>query len=96
MIVWLDRLDSETDAMNWQLQEAKNRLSEVVKAAKTKGPQIITVHGKETAVVVSMKAFRKMSGSTGSLSEFLVNSPLKGLELDSRNPRDTEYRDIGL
>ena len=27
--------------MNWQLQEAKNRLSEVVKAAGTRGPQII-------------------------------------------------------
>ncbi len=78
------------------LQEAKNRFSEVVKAAKTKGPQIITVHGKEAAVVVSMNAFRKMSGKAQSLSEFLANSPLKGLGLERRNPRDAEYRDIGL
>jgi prevent-host-death family protein len=33
--------------MNWQLQEAKNRLSEVVKAAESKGPQVITVRGQE-------------------------------------------------
>lgn len=46
--------------MNWQLQEAKNRLSELVKAAKTKGPQIITVRGKEEAAVVSIEELRKM------------------------------------
>ncbi|QBB72509.1 type II toxin-antitoxin system Phd/YefM family antitoxin [Pseudolysobacter antarcticus] len=82
--------------MNWQLQEAKNRLSEVVKAAEKKGPQVITVRGKETAVVISMGTYKKMSGSSQSLSEFLSNSPLKGLELEQRNPRDTEYRDVGL
>jgi prevent-host-death family protein len=82
--------------MNWQLQDAKNRFSEVVKAAETKGPQVITVRGKETAVVVSMSAFRKMAEKNQSLSEFLRNSPLKGLELSLRNPRDVEYRDIGL
>jgi antitoxin Phd len=82
--------------MNWQLQDAKNRFSEVVKAAETKGPQIITVRGKEAAVVVSMSIFRKLAEKNQTLSEFLRNSPLKGLELDLRNPRDVEYRDIGL
>ncbi|HEY6894074.1 MAG TPA: type II toxin-antitoxin system Phd/YefM family antitoxin [Rhodanobacteraceae bacterium] len=46
--------------MNWQLQEAKNRLSEVVKAAKSDGPQIITVHGKEEVAVVSMAELRRL------------------------------------
>lgn len=82
--------------MNWQLQEAKNRLSELVKAAKSKGPQIITVRGEETAVVVSTETYKRLTGNSQSLSEFLSNSPLKGLELSQRNPRDTEYRDIGL
>lgn len=82
--------------MNWQLQEAKNRLSEVVKAAEKKGPQVITVRGKETAVVVSMGTYKKMAGGSQSLSDFLSNSPLKGLQLDQRNPRDPDYRDIGL
>lgn len=82
--------------MNWQLQEAKNRLSEVVKAAEKNGPQVITVRGKETAVLVSMGTYKRMAGGSQSLSEFLTNSPLKGLQLNQRNPRDTEYRDIGL
>jgi prevent-host-death family protein len=46
--------------MNWQLQEAKNRLSEVVKAAKSDGPQIITVHGREEVAVVSMAELRRL------------------------------------
>jgi prevent-host-death family protein len=46
----------------WQLQEAKARLSRVVKDAQTKGPQIITVHGEEVAVVESMEDYRRRSG----------------------------------
>lgn len=49
--------------MNWQLQEAKNRLSEVVKAAKSKGPQIITVRGKEEVAVVSIEELRRLKRS---------------------------------
>ena len=37
----------------WQMQEAKARLSEVVKCAETIGPQNITVHGQPVAVVIS-------------------------------------------
>jgi antitoxin (DNA-binding transcriptional repressor) of toxin-antitoxin stability system len=35
----------------WQLQEAKARLSEVIKRAAKEGPQKITVHGASAAVV---------------------------------------------
>jgi antitoxin (DNA-binding transcriptional repressor) of toxin-antitoxin stability system len=35
----------------WQLQEAKNRLSEVVHAAETIGPQTITRHGKAVVIM---------------------------------------------
>ena len=37
----------------WQLQEAKNRLSAVVKAASQGQPQLVTVHGQAAAVVLS-------------------------------------------
>jgi len=36
-----------------QLQEAKARLSEVIKKAKKEGPQSITVHGSPTEIVIS-------------------------------------------
>ncbi|HET9033610.1 MAG TPA: type II toxin-antitoxin system Phd/YefM family antitoxin [Dokdonella sp.] len=82
--------------MNWQLQEAKNRLSEVVKAAKTKGPQIITVRGKEEVAVVSIEELRRLTPNKESLFEFLRNSPLRGVELNIERSRDSEDRDIGL
>ena len=50
--------------MNWQLQEAKNRLSELVKAAKSEGPQIITVHGKEEVALISMAELRRLKQRT--------------------------------
>ena len=31
----------------WSLQEAKAKFSEVVRRARTEGPQTVTVHGKE-------------------------------------------------
>ena len=35
---------------DWQLQDAKNRFSEVVKKARDEGPQTVTVHGQRAAV----------------------------------------------
>ncbi len=40
----------------WQLQDAKNRLSEVVRKARSEGPQVITLHGADAAVVISARA----------------------------------------
>jgi prevent-host-death family protein len=64
----------------WQMQEAKARLSEVVKMAESEGPQNITLHGRSVAVVLSRGAFERLSGSEHSLVEFMRRSPLYGLD----------------
>lgn len=77
----------------WQLQDAKNRLSEVINAAIENGPQTVTRRGQPTAVIVSMERFRQMSAPRGDLVAFLRNSPLagSGLEFD----RDDDFgRDV--
>jgi len=38
----------------WQVQEAKTRFSEVIERARTEGPQTITRHGAERAVVLTL------------------------------------------
>ncbi|HET6546631.1 MAG TPA: type II toxin-antitoxin system Phd/YefM family antitoxin [Rhodanobacteraceae bacterium] len=69
--------------MNWQLQEAKNRLSEVVKAAKTKGPQVITVRGKEEVAVVSIAELRRLRKQDVPLGTFLrKTAPKVGLVIE--------------
>ena len=74
--------------MPWQLQEAKNRLSQVVRDAKTRGPQVITVRGEEAAVVLSPDDYRRISRTEGTLVAFFQRSPWADVELDLRRPRD--------
>ena len=64
----------------WQLQEAKAMFSEVIKEAIIR-PQIITVHGKETAVILSIEEYKKTSGPKQTLFEFIQSSPLRGVSL---------------
>ena len=62
------------DGPYWQLQEAKAMFSKVVRSASEE-PQIITVHGKESAVVLSMDDYRKLSSPKENLVNFMENSP---------------------
>ncbi|MGH9575843.1 MAG: type II toxin-antitoxin system Phd/YefM family antitoxin [Terriglobales bacterium] len=72
----------------WQLQEAKNRLSELVRKAREEGPQMITVHGSDAVVVMAAEAFRKLAPRKGTLLEFFRRSPLIGVKLDITRSRD--------
>ncbi len=73
----------------WQIQDAKNKLSEVIARALKQGPQLITRHGEKTVVVVSYAEYEKLRKSQGKLSEFFKASPLAGVELkrDKSLPR---------
>ena len=55
----------------WQLQEAKNKLSQLVKEAKKGVPQFITVHGKNAAVIISAKDYQKLRQPSTKLSSAL-------------------------
>jgi prevent-host-death family protein len=59
----------------WQLQDAKARMSELVKRAQ-EAPQYITLHGKPVAVLVSQATFEALSQAKGSLVDFMRASPL--------------------
>jgi antitoxin Phd len=74
----------------WQLQDAKNKFSEVISRALKQGPQLITKHGKKTAVVLSYTEYEKLRKSQGKLSEFFQSSPLAGIDLtrDKSLPRE--------
>jgi prevent-host-death family protein len=81
----------------WALQDAKARFSEVVRKAKTEGPQRITVHGREEVVVVSVEEYRRASGErTGqALVELFRDSPLRDVDFE-RKPERSPVRDIDL
>jgi prevent-host-death family protein len=80
---------------NWQLQEAKNKFSEVVNRALSFGPQFVTRHGKETVVVLSVTEYRKLAAPAEDLATFFANSPLRDSGIDLERDKDTG-RDILL
>ncbi len=67
----------------WQLQTAKARLSELVRALQEAGPQEITLHGTVAAVVVSREEYERLAGGRPAFLEFVQGSPLHGLRSSS-------------
>jgi prevent-host-death family protein len=79
----------------WQLQEAKNKFSLIVDKAQHEGPQIVTKHGKESVVVLSVEDYQKMIKPKTSLVKFFKESPLAGIALDIKRDKSLS-RDIEL
>jgi len=59
----------------WQVQEAKMRLSQVIDDAQSKGPQLITRHGADRAVVLSIDDFRSLTANKPDLRTYLLGGP---------------------
>lgn len=72
----------------WQLQEAKAKFSEVIKEAIQHGPQVITKHGVETALLISINDYKKVNKKQSKLSQFFRNSPLVNIDLDIKRSKD--------
>jgi antitoxin Phd len=78
----------------WQLQDAKSKFSKVVDRALTQGTQIVTRRGKKAVAILSYEEYERLTRKGGSLTRFLLDSPLagSGLKIERNNelPRDTE------
>jgi prevent-host-death family protein len=60
---------------SWQIQDAKQRFSEMIRAVVHDGPQIITRHGEEVAVVVDIAEYRRLTRPTVDLTGLLLGGP---------------------
>lgn len=78
----------------WSLQDAKNKFSAVVDAAKAGKPQIVTRRGKPTVAVVSMEVFEKLqqweARQLPAFMDHLLNMPRDNEEFQRQplEPRD--------
>lgn len=61
--------------VTWQVQNAKARLSEVIERACTEGPQMITRHGAERAVVLSIEDYRALAAHKPNFRAYLLGGP---------------------
>jgi prevent-host-death family protein len=59
----------------WQVQDAKQRFSELLRVARTEGPQVVTRHGREIAVVIDIAEYRHLKGETVSFKDYLESGP---------------------
>jgi prevent-host-death family protein len=83
--------------VSWQLQEAKQKFSELVRRTLEEGPQVVTKHGEEVVVVVPVEEFRRMSGDGEKkmdFKEFLMSAPDLSV-LDLKRPKELP-RDVEL
>jgi prevent-host-death family protein len=60
---------------HWQIQEAKQRFSEMIRAVTTEGPQVITRHGEDVAVVVEIGEYRRLTRPAADLASILLGGP---------------------
>jgi antitoxin Phd len=72
--------------MEWQLQQAKAKFSNLVQTAIDAGPQTVTRRGKPAVVVVAADEFERMKERAPTLKELLLECPLEGVDLE--RPRD--------
>jgi prevent-host-death family protein len=76
--------------VKWALQDAKNRLSEVIRKAADEGPQVITLRGEDAVVVVAANEYARLTRKPGdTLVDFVRKSPLGSVELDLARSRDS-------
>ena len=61
--------------MNWQVQQAKQQFSELIRRTLDEGPQVVTRHGEEVVVVVSVDEFRRSRMRQADLGDFLLSGP---------------------
>ena len=81
----------------WRLQDAKARFSELVRRAQEKGPQRVTVHGKDAVVVVAAEDWDRLKKPTTGqdLVDALANSPLRDVPIERVSVR-SPVRDVKL
>jgi prevent-host-death family protein len=77
----------------WKLEDAKARLSEVVRLAATAGPQLVTVRGKEAAVILAPEQYRQLLPAPKGkqpLVRFLQGLNLAHLDLERESDSGRE------
>ena len=66
---------------HWQVQDAKQRFSELVRRAQDEGVQVVTRHGQEVAVVLGMAEFRQLSDDRPDFKAYLIAGPVVDVEV---------------
>ena len=77
----------------WKLEDAKARFSELVRRARTEGPQRVTRRGRHAVVVIAVDDLERLPPEPAgrpNLVEFLRDTALGELDLTRAEDRDRD------
>jgi prevent-host-death family protein len=80
---------------SWKLEDAKARFSEVVRRARSQGPQHVTVRGRDSVVVISVEELERLTKAEPKkpFVEFMEGLGLDRLDIEREMDRG---RDVEL
>lgn len=86
-----------SESGRWSLQDAKTHLSQIVREAQRIGPQRVTLHGKDAAVIISADEFDRLQRpvSGRDIVTVLARSPLRDVEFERLTVK-SKVRDVEL
>ena len=82
--------------MRWQVQDAKQRFSELIRRAVSDGPQVVTRHGEEVVVVVAATEFHRLTEDVGGFKKLLLGPPYVEIPEVQRDPSPTRAVDLAV
>jgi prevent-host-death family protein len=77
---------------SWQIQQAKQRLSEVIRLAALEGPQKLTFRGAPAAWIISDEDYAKLTRHKESIVDFFQRSPHRDIDLSIERRKDLPRR----
>ena len=85
---------------SWQLQDAKSHFSQMVELASQGQPQLVTKHGRNKVIVLSIEQYEKLTQQKSGYTSFihaLLSAPKAELDLTRTEqdfiPSDTLFND---
>lgn len=73
---------------SWQIQQAKQRLSEVIRLAETEGPQMVTNRGEPSVWIISDQEYTKLNQKKEGIVSFFERSPHRDIDLKIERRKD--------
>ncbi|WP_241483003.1 type II toxin-antitoxin system Phd/YefM family antitoxin [Nocardiopsis halophila] len=63
----------EGTSMHWQVQEAKQRFSALLRSVQDEGPQYVSKHGEDVAVVIAIEEYRHLQSRDAGVKDLLLD-----------------------
>ncbi len=91
----VERVETRKAGDGWKLEDAKARFSEVVRLARSEGPQRVSVRGRDAVVVISVEQLEQLAPRKPRVPfiRFMESLHLDGLDLTREQDRG---RDVEL